>query len=95
MVKKLKKLGLVNEDYKDYEEDYEFLDEDGKAYKTLKQKDISLYFDFDFVFFGKKLKLIKDDETGKEFKDKTQKILNEIFKEDIKCEIIEHIIDGG
>lgn len=40
------------------------------------------------IYVGRELQTIKDDETGKQFKDSTEKLLKEKFGNNIKCSII-------
>jgi hypothetical protein len=56
--------------------------------------DLPMYVHFDYedrdVAFGRGFSSIKDDETGKEFKESVEKSLEETFGKKIKCDTIHH-----
>jgi len=56
--------------------------------------DLPMHFHYDYYeercAFGKSWSGIKDDETGKQFKESIKKKLSETFNRDIECATIEH-----
>jgi len=83
MTEKLQKLGLMGKDDNNIYE-WPYCDKG----KILEQNNIKIesgHPDAGYIYFGREWKSIKDNETGKEFKENVEKSLNKIFKEDMKC----------
>lgn len=85
-VKDMLKSKLSEEDLKELEEDPYMLGEFADS--------LPMYYHFDYesdaCAFGRSFSSIKDDETGKGFKDSVKEKLREMFGEDVKCDTIRH-----
>ncbi|HUS51013.1 MAG TPA: hypothetical protein VMZ91_12670 [Candidatus Paceibacterota bacterium] len=88
IAKKMVELGFIEKDGDDYNDIFEWLY--GDSNKILEQNGLSVNCPYDDdICIGREWKSIKDNETGKEFKESVEKSLNKMFKKDIKCSTIE------
>ena len=77
----------------------DFINEDDEAYEILEKVEkrfgLSYYIDEDGqTFIGRDFISIGDNETGKEFKESTEKILKALFGSDIEITSIEDSVYG-
>jgi len=65
------------------------LEDEDCVYELSENLDTSLEVhtpsDWDTVYIGRDWSSVKDDETGKQFKENVEKEIKELFGEDIKC----------
>jgi len=52
------------------------------------------YDDYDNFYVGRSYDTLKDDETGKQFKESVEKKLKELLGKDVKCEHMEEAWNG-
>lgn len=79
-----------SEEEDDYDDIYDEVDTLVSKYKLTSYTD----YDGSGYYIGRELSTIKDDETGKQFKDGVREKLEELFGKKIKCSIIEETISN-
>jgi hypothetical protein len=95
MVEKLKSFNLFSEDeIQDLFSEDEI--EDIDFWKIGKKIDMEIYeyYEGEEAYIGKSWSSIKDDQTGREFKEEVERKLNEIFGNNIKCGTFEEVLEN-
>ncbi len=76
------------------QEDIDWYEVEKEIFKKIGEG-FSFYYEGECLedfFIGRKLKTIKDDETGRQFKDSVEKKIKELLGDEYECRIIEETI---
>lgn len=94
----VKDFEIPKKDSEDEGDFYDYFEEKLMSFKLVKENDLQMHTigdNYEDYYIGASWDSIKDDETGKQFKERIQKAIDEIFISKPKCNTLDKVYCNG